>query len=127
MFGFKKVDRPAEIEAALQKNWIEFAAGAAVGIELSIVLRAEGEVPEDVHYALRAEKRDHVIDMIKTCVGETIALSDAEIHTLAHRIQSAAMERIEGAHPELEVGRILSGETGMFVDPLVDILSKAMP
>jgi hypothetical protein len=129
MLGFKKRDRASDIETALQQNWIEFAAAAAFGLEATIVLRAEGTVPDDIHYALRAEMRDHVVDMIKRSAGEKLTLSDAEIRTLAHRIQSRAVERLEESHKELMVETILTAgtETGLFVDPIGERLRQAMP
>ena len=129
MFGFKKQDRTTEIEKVLQESWIEFAATAAFGLEATIVLRAGGTVPDDIHWALRAEMRDHVVEMIKRCAGEKLTLSDAEIRTLAHRIQSRAVENLEESYKELMVKTILTAGTqeGLFVDPIGDRLRQAMP
>jgi len=126
MFGFKKRDRAADIETALEENWIEFAAGAAVGVEMTVVLRADGKMPDDVHYALRAEMRAHVVDMIKSCVGGKLVLSDEEIRGLAHRIQSRAVEKIEESCDELMILSLLTGKTGLFVDPVSSRIKEEM-
>lgn len=128
MFRFKKRDRAFDIETALQESWIDFAAGAAVGVELTIVLRSDGTVPDDVHYALRAEMREHVVDMIKSCVAEKLTLSEEEIRGLAHRIQCRAVEKIEESNEELMVLAILTAgtEKGLFVDPIGEHLRQTM-
>lgn len=129
MFGFKKQDRASDIERVMQQNWIEFAAAAAFGVEATIVLRAGGTAPDDIHYALRAEMRDHVVEMIKRCAGEKLTLNDAEIRTLAHRIQSRAVENLEESFKELMVEAVLTAgtEPGLFVDPIGERLRQAMP
>lgn len=127
MFGFRKRDRTSDIALACEQGWMEFAAHAAVAGEASIVVKANGTLPDDVHYALRAEMREHVAELIKHCVGEKVELTAEEVRHLTHEVQSRAVERIEGNFPELEVERILSGETGLFVDPLGELLNKQMP
>jgi hypothetical protein len=125
MFGFKKRDRASEIEAALQESWIEFAAGAAIGVELTVVLRAGRKVPDDVHYALRAEMRPHVVDMIKSCLVEKLTLDDHEIRSLAHRIQTSAVQKLEETYDELLIMGVLTGGTGLFVKSVEEIFCEA--
>lgn len=132
MFGFKKrhsgedqPNRTTDIERACSATWLEFAASAAVSCETTIVLRANEDPKEAVHYALCAKKRDHVADMVKQMVAHKVPLTDEEIGELTHRIQTRAVERIEEVFPELMVARILVADPSYYVRPGLEPLFTA--
>lgn len=132
MFEFKKPppstnqpDRNADIERACAAAWLEFAASAAASCETTIALRAGEDPKEAVHYALCAEMREHVVGMVKQMVTPEVPLTDAEITSLAHRIQTRAVERIEDVFPELMVERVLVADPDYFVSPGMEALRTA--